>query len=113
MTQEEIQTLIQAVRSRTYDFIPHAMDRMKQKGVKESQIKNMLTYCTVIEAHQNFPGDTRVLVRGKVAGHFVCAVVSLKTNHIITTYWNKADDHHKNLDFSLYKLKTDFSSLSI
>lgn len=102
MSKDEHTLLLSIIRARRFSFLPHAMDRMKQKRVTEAQISAMLTYCSVIEIHNNAPGDLRVLVRGKVRGDYVCAVVSLVTNQIVTTYWNAAGDHHKTLDTSEY-----------
>jgi hypothetical protein len=110
MASEEIQALMKAVRSRTYTFCGHALDRMRQKKVTAQQIAGMLTYATIIEAHENIPGDVRVLVRGKVAGNFVCAVVSLTKNEVVTVYWNQAGDHHQTLDRSIYTLTRDFAA---
>jgi hypothetical protein len=108
MSEQEIQSLMNAVRNSKFVLSRHAMDRMRQKRVTENQILGMLTYGKVIEAHDNIPGDIRVLVRGKVAGNYVCAVVSLVKNEVVTTYWNEAGDHHKTIDMSQYKSTRDF-----
>lgn len=109
MTQTEIRHLINQVRSRSLKFHPHAMQRMSQKQIGEVQILASITYCSIVEAHNDSPGEIRVLVRGKVRGDFVCTVVSLTKNEIVTCYWNKAGDHHKTLDKSLYTWETDLT----
>ncbi len=110
MSQPEIQNLMSQVRSSNYAFRNHAMDRMNQKHVDETQIKAMLTYCSVIEANNN-GGEVRVLVRGKVAGNFCCAVVSLTTKEIVTTYKNAAGDFHQTLDKSKYTWTADLTKI--
>jgi hypothetical protein len=112
MAKEEIHALLKAVKSRNYSIVPHALDRMREKGVQPEQITTMFQNGTIIEAHENIPGETRVLVRGKVGIDFLCAVVSLTRNKIITLYWNNNGDDHHTLDGSIYKLKRDFSSVT-
>jgi hypothetical protein len=109
MSPQEIQFLMDAVRTKKFVLSNHAMDRMMQKRISENQILSMLSYSKVIEAHENIPGDVRVLVRGKIAGDYICAVVSLVKNEVITTYWNQAGDHHKTIDMSQYKSTTNFA----
>ena len=111
MTQVEIQRVMNAVRANSYTFRNHAMDRMRQKHVTENQIAAMLTYCQVIECHNNIGDEIRVLVRGKVQGNFVCVVVSLTTKEIVTTYWNAANDYHKTLDKSQYQWTADLTQI--
>lgn len=111
MTTEEIQFLIRQVRSGSLTFHPHAFDRMQQKNIREAQIEASISYCSIVEAHNNIEGEVRVLVRGKVYGNFVCTVVSLTKRQVITTYWNQAGDHHKTLDKSAYKWDTDLTKL--
>ena len=98
----EHQLLLATIRARRYTFGAHAFDRMREKRVSETQILAMLTYCSVVEIHNNVTNDLRVLVRGKVQGNFVCAVLSLVHNEVVTTYWNRAGDHHATLDRTQY-----------
>jgi hypothetical protein len=110
MTPQEIQNLLTQVRSRSLTFHPHAMQRMTQKTIREPQVLAALSYGSIVEAHNDSPNELRVLVRGKVQGNFVCSVVSLTKNEIITCYWNKAGDHHKTLDRSAYQWKADLTN---
>ena len=102
MTPDEIRFFIAEVRSRQLTFLPHAFDRMRQKDIREVQILASISYCSIVEVHNDVPGEIRVLVRGKVRGDFVCTVVSLTNNQVVTCYWNKAGDHHQTLDKSAY-----------
>jgi hypothetical protein len=111
MSQDEIKFLLAQVRSRSLTFHQHAFDRMKQKNIREPQILASLSYGSIVEAHNDAAGEIRVLVRGKVLGDFVCSVVSLTKNQVITTYWNKAGDHHKTLDKSAYQWDTDLTQI--
>lgn len=111
MSQDEIKFLLSQVRSRSLTFHQHAFDRMKQKSIGETQVKASISYGSIVEAHNETAGELRVLVRGKVMGDFVCSVVSLTKNQIITTYWNKAGDHHQTLDKSAYQWKQDLTQI--
>jgi hypothetical protein len=110
MSDEEQQALTQAVRVRIpkIGFGPHAKDRMQQKRISRDEVVRALAYGKVIEAHNNNPRELRVLVRGKVKGKAVCAVVSLTTDQVVTTYRNEWADNHKeaNVD-AAYTWKAD------
>jgi hypothetical protein len=110
MTQAEQQALLSAVRVRVpgIGFGPHAEDRMREKRITRDEVIRALSYGKVIEAHNNRPSELRVLVRGKVGGKAVCAVVSLTTNQIVTTYRNDWNDNHgqANVD-AAYTWKAD------
>lgn len=107
MTPDEHKALLYAVRSRTFSLGSHALDRMREKHIGEAQIRAMLTYASVIECHNDVRHELRVLLRGKVAGKFVCAVVSLTTSEIVTTYCNAGNDYHATLDRSVYNWSID------
>jgi hypothetical protein len=111
MNSTEISYLISAMKSRLQylKFSPHALLRMSAKHVTANQILASLSYGKVIEAHNNIPGELRVLMRGKVAGNYVCSVVSLTTNEIVTVYWNQNGDNHKTLDKSAYAWNVDLT----
>ena len=111
MTTEEIRKVLNAVKSNRYTVGQHAMDRMDSRKINENQILSMLTYCNVIEAHNDIPNEIRVLVRGKVAGNFCCAVVSLTKKQIVTCYTNQAGDFHKTLDKSKYAWKANMAEV--
>lgn len=102
MTRDEYKRLLDCIRSRSFVLSTHACDRMSQKQVSENDIRAMLTYCAIIEMHNDIVNELRVLVRGKVRGQFVCAVLSLTTGEIVTTYRNQAGDYHATLDRSVY-----------
>jgi hypothetical protein len=109
MSPGEIQHLLAAVRQRNYDFIPHAFDAMGNRRITPQQVMAVLSYCSIIEAHENVPGDLRVLVRGKIKGDFVCVVLSLTRSTVVTVYWNRAGDYHKTLDKTVYSWTADLS----
>jgi hypothetical protein len=111
MTQDEIKFLLLQVRSRRLSFSPHAFDRMNQKNIREPQIIASISYCNIIEAHNNVANEVRVLVRGKVSGDYVCSVISLTRNEVITTYRNKKGDHHQTLDKTAYTWTADLTKL--
>ena len=102
MTNEEIRALIVAVRARSYSWSQHALDRMTEKRISGAQISAVLSYGSIVELHNEVSNELRVLVRGKVKGVFVCVVVSLTTNEIVTAYVNRAGDYHQTLDHSQY-----------
>lgn len=113
MSADEIAVLFTAVRSQKFAFtsIPHANLRRNEKAITEANVLAALSYGTVIEVHNNIANELRVLVRGKVAGNFVCVVVSLNPRKVITMFWNDANDHHKTLDKSAYKWDTNIVEL--
>lgn len=111
MSPDETQAILNAVRSNTYTPLPHARERMNQKRVNESQINVMLGYGKVIEVHNNTVSEIRVLMRGKVAGKWCNAVVSLTTKCIVTCFWNELNDTHRTLDRSQYKWSVDLKTV--
>jgi hypothetical protein len=116
MQPDEISLLINAVRSRLnghLNFSSHALLRMKSKRVSIPQILASLSYGKPIEIHNNVASEIRVLMRGKVAGKYVCSVVSLTTNEVVTVYWNDGLDHHATLDKSAYTWSINVKELSL
>lgn len=113
MNQTEVAALMAKVRSSDYSLKPHATDRMRGRSITEAQVKAMLSYSTIIEAHNNIGSELRVLVRGKVQGNFCCAVVSLTKKEIVTVYWNQAGDHHSTLDKSVYNWQVNLAEFAI
>jgi hypothetical protein len=113
MQNDEIALLMNAVRSKlnVLSFSSHAVLRMRSKNVSGSQILASLSYGKVIECHNNVASEIRILMRGKVAGNYVCTVVSLTTNQIVTCYWNQAGDNHKTLDKSEYTWDSDLTRI--
>lgn len=111
MTQDETQAVLNAVRSFNYTLSPHAKDRMNQKRVSDTQINTMLGYGKVIEVHNNNASEIRVLMRGKVAGKWCNAVVSLTTKMVVTCFWNELNDTHRTLDKSQYKWSVDLKTV--
>lgn len=107
MSDGEVRWLMSQVRGRTLTFHSHAMNRMKQKRLTELQVRASIGYCSVVEAHNDTLGELRVLVRGKVLGNFVCAVISLTRREVITCYWNQRGDHHKTIDMAAYTWTVD------
>jgi hypothetical protein len=111
MTNEETVAVLNAVRSNTYKFSPHAHERAMQKRVTETQVATMLGYGKVIEVHNNTASEVRVLMRGKVAGNWCNAVVSLTTKQVVTVFWNALNDTHRTLDKSQYKWSIDLKTV--
>lgn len=111
MNKEEHSALLQAVRSRSLTYHPHAVRRMGEKRISQDEVKASLSYGSIVEAHNDNNGELRLLVRGKVRGDFVCSVVSLTTNEIVTVYRNRAGDHHQTLDKSAYKWTANLTEL--
>ena len=111
MTQDETVAVLNAVRRNTYTLSGHALDRMNQKRVTETQINTMLGYGKVIEVHNNVASEIRVLMRGKVAGKWCNAVVSLTTKQVVTCFWNELNDTHRTLDKSQYKWTVDLKTV--
>ena len=111
LSEAELKEVYTDIKSTNFTFGNHAFDKMKVRGVTQNQIKAMLNYFKVIEIHNNIPSEIRVLVRGKVQGVFVCAVLSLTTKSIVTLYKNGLNNHHQNLDKSNYKGTFNYSAL--
>jgi hypothetical protein len=111
MNTDEVRNLMSKVRNTQFEFTPYTQFRMNGRRITEQQVKAMLTYCTVIEAHNNIASEIRVLVRGKVQGDFVCAVVSLTTKKFVTVYRNRNGDHHASLDKSIYKWQANLATI--
>jgi hypothetical protein len=76
---------------------------MQEKRVTEREIFAALSYGSIVEAHNETADEIRVLVRGKVAGKFICVVVSLTTKTIVTVYRNQSSDFHRTLDRNAYQ----------
>ena len=102
LSNEEYKRVLNSVRSFTPSLHPHVLIRMRQKSITESQILASITYGSIVEVHNDNPGEIRVLVRGKVMGKFLCSVVSLTKKQVITAYWNKAGDNHQTIDMTPY-----------
>lgn len=87
----------------------HIRERMEERGfLGYSDIVNVITYGDVIEYHLR-NGASRVLIRGNTSyyGYVPCIVFELKTNTIITFYWNSQTDDHKTIDMARYDNKID------
>ena len=111
MSEAEIAKVLRRVRTEKFTFTPHAKDRMRQRRVNEVEVLTMLGYGKVVEVHNNIGNEIRVLMRGKVAGRYVVASVSLTTKKVCTAYANALNDHHKTLDKSLYTWKVDLTEI--
>jgi len=111
MNDAETAAIIREVRKHSYTLGEHAIDRMNQKNVLQGQINAMLGYGKVVECHNNIGNEIRVLMRGKVAGKWCNAVISLTTKKIVTTWWNELNDHHKTLDKTQYRWTVDLKTV--
>lgn len=111
MTPDEYKTVLNAVKANCYTLRKHAVERMTQKNVTEQNILAMLTYCQIVECHNNNANEIRVLVRGKIKNNWCNAVLSLTTKEVVTTYWNQANDLHATLDWSKYKWNADLTKV--
>ena len=88
-------------------LIPHAEERMEQKGVTGEDIKRVLDNPKVVEIHNCAKNDIRVLLRRDFE-RFACSiVVSLTTKEIITTYKNRKEYCHKAIESGLYQWKVN------
>ena len=109
MKADEIKAVETHVRSMqpTLD-ITHATDRMNEKKVTPDEIAKAVRFGEVVEIH-NEATELRVLMRlafgrPKVA---VCAVVSVESNKVVTTWKNAGADNHKTIDMSQYTWKAN------
>lgn len=102
MTPAEVAYLMKRVRGSRFTISPHAMDRMQGRRVTPEQIQSVLTYAQVIDANDEYKGHLRVMLRGRLGGQSLCVSVNLNTLEVATVYWNRVDNHHRNLDMSIY-----------
>jgi hypothetical protein len=102
LTRDEItQTLNLIKAQRHFVETPYSSSRVVQRGVPKQYLPALISYGKLIELHY-VDGDNRVLIRGRVYGRDVSAVLSLTRNVVITAYVNSITDHHATLDTNIY-----------
>ena len=72
--------------------------RLAERGLSVTNIKNALTHGKLIEYH-TLKGTRRLLVRDATG---TCVVLDLDSKNVITTYFNRSDDHHSTLKSDEY-----------
>jgi hypothetical protein len=106
MTQEEIQAVkdvIGAVDS--FGFTPYSTNRLIERGIDEESVLSAIGSGKVIEVHNNKQNDVRVLLRLHIKQIAVCVVLSLRHKAVITSYLNRTNYTHPNLDWTQYAWK--------
>lgn len=112
MNDEEIQAvedLVHSQPSSSWNFGPHAMDRMKAKGVTYEQAIETLRSGYLVEINEN--RDLCVVFRNDSGKSSVCVVVSLRTRWFVTSWRNGKRDTHTTLDATKYRWDVDVTRL--
>jgi hypothetical protein len=105
MSNAEINYLIGKVRSaKEISTTDYSFERIKQRGGSLADIKHVLLTGYIVEYHKRDADSHRVLVRGtkRYGNDVMCAVLDMRTNLIITVYYNRHDDHHSTLNDAAY-----------
>lgn len=110
MRASEIDVVERLVHDQTkWTIGKHAHDRIDAKGIRASQVYDVLKSGYVIEINHN--ADLCVCFRKEYGDTAICVVVSLATRWVVTAWTNKAHDTHETLDQSKYQWKVDVRSV--
>lgn len=107
-TPEEIKAVEELVHSQpssSWNFGPHAADRMRAKGVTYEQAIETLRSGYLVEINEL--RDLCAVFRNDKGKSSVCVVVSLQTRWFVTAWRNGKHDRHTTLDHSKYRWDAD------
>ena len=85
--------LMTEMRKTKFTVTSYFKKRLSERGLAVTDIKNALSHGKLIEYH-TLKGTRRLLVRDSTG---TCVVLDLDSKNVITTYFNRADDHHSTL----------------
>lgn len=101
MTKDEIENIKFIINNmgNRKKFGNHALDMMKQRGIRYCEVREVFKDYEIIEFHRN--RSNRVLLRGQNLDKYnnsTCLVLDLNKKKIITVYKNSEEDCHKTLN---------------
>lgn len=111
--QSVIWKRLKDVQEYEWELIPHALDRLEEKGIRASKQdvistiynSSIIEYRIVHNSKVENGIDERVILRSKSVvndRYNLNVVFSLTTKRIITVWKNHVKDRHKTLDWSIY-----------
>ena len=80
----------------------HITDRKAKWNVTNAEIVGALQEGSIVEVHNNVPGELRAVVRADIGMRSVCVAVSLTTKSVVTMWVNTVNDTHFTLRVEEY-----------
>lgn len=113
MNKEEIRNLVTRIKRLNDCRITlslHARQRMKERNIKESDIRKVFNNFNIIEFNSRNDGTISALIRDKNKGEQISLSLDLSSGNVLTVYKNHYKDKHCGVNPDMYNPKVDIVS---